>query len=693
MNLVLIVSDVASDVTALREALQKAHDGPYQIVWLRRLADALARLSQDDVDVMLVDLVLPDSQGIETFDQIYSATPHIPILTLSTLEDETLALEAVQRGAQGYLSKGYFSSYLVPQSLRNVIQRKAVEQNLFIEKERATITLNSISDAVIGTDLHGAVDYLNKAGEQITGWTKEEAHGRPISEVMPLFSQKTGQPVRNALELVLEQSHAVDLARDVMLIRRGGQEAAIEDSTAPIRNRRGDITGAVMVFRDVTAAQIISQKLAHLAQHDVLTNLPNRVLLNDRIAQAVEQAKRHGTVGAIIFVDLDKFKNINDSLGHDMGDKLLQSVAQRLCTCVRASDTVSRIGGDEFVILLASTQHADDAAVTADKIVAALAAPHLIDEHELLMTTSMGISLFPDDGTTPDVLLKHADTAMYEAKQGGRNNYRFFKRAMTDAVVERKLIESALCEAIDRGELLLHFQPKVNLDTGRIIGAEALVRWMHPVWGMTWPLRFLHIAENSGMILPIGRWVLSEVCARAVHWRAEGLAPVTIAVNVSALEFRHKDFVHGVRDVLQANDIAPESLQLEITESILMHDVSASIAVLVQLKALGVELAVDAFGMGNSSLRYLMQFPIDVLKIDQSFIRNVDTTASDAIIVSAVIGMGKSLSQRVIAEGVEHQEQLDFLRRHHCEEGQGYFFSPPVDANAFAQLLRTGLKT
>jgi EAL domain-containing protein (putative c-di-GMP-specific phosphodiesterase class I) len=210
---------------------------------------------------------------------------------------------------------------------------------------------------------------------------------------------------------------------------------------------------------------------------------------------------------------------------------------------------------------------------------------------------------------------------------------------------------------------------------------------------MTWPLRFLHIAENSGMILPIGRWVLSEVCARAVHWRAEGLAPVTIAVNVSALEFRHKDFVHGVRDVLQANDIAPESLQLEITESILMHDVSASIAVLVQLKALGVELAVDAFGMGNSSLRYLMQFPIDVLKIDQSFIRNVDTTASDAIIVSAVIGMGKSLSQRVIAEGVEHQEQLDFLRRHHCEEGQGYFFSPPVDANAFAQLLRTGLKT
>ncbi|RYE73502.1 MAG: EAL domain-containing protein [Oxalobacteraceae bacterium] len=693
MNLVLIVSNVISDVTVLREALQKAHDGPYQVVWLRSLSEALDRLPQDDVDVILIDLVLQDSQGIETFDQIYAAAPHIPILTLSTLEDETLGVEAVQRGAQGYLSKGYFSSYLVPQSLRNVIQRKAVEQNLFTEKERATITLDSISDAVICTDLHGAVDYLNKAGEQMTGWNKEEARGRPISEVMPLIDQKTRQPVRNPVELALERGQVVDLPPETMMLRRGGEEAAIADSTAPIRNRRGDIAGAVIVFRDITATLTMSQKMAHLAQHDVLTNLPNRLLLNDRMTQAIVQAKRHGTSGAVLFMDLDKFKSVNDSLGHDIGDKLLQSVAQRLCACVRASDTVSRIGGDEFVILLAATQHTDDAVVTADKIVTALAAPHIIGRHELFMTSSMGISLFPSDGNTPDLLLKHADTAMYEAKQGGRNSYRFFTSSMNVQAVERLLFESVLRKAIGRSELLLHFQPKVNLGTGRIIGVEALVRWMHPDWGMTRPLRFIHIAENCGMIVPIGQWVLREACAHAMRWKAEGLDPGTIAVNVSSLEFRHKDFVQGVRGALQASGLAPQNLQIEITESILMRDVSASIAVLTQLKALGVELAVDDFGTGHSSLSDLMQFPIDVLKIDQSFVRNADTTASNGIIVGAVIGMGKNLSHRVIAEGVEDQGQLDFLRKHHCEEGQGYFFSHPVDSDAFAQLLRTGLET
>jgi diguanylate cyclase (GGDEF)-like protein/PAS domain S-box-containing protein len=693
MNLVLIVSDVTSDGTALREALQKAHDGPYRVVWLRRLSEALERLHQEDVDVILIDLVLPDSQGIETFDRIYAATPHIPILTLSTLEDEALGVEAVQRGAQGYLSKGYFSSYLVPQSLRNVIQRKGVEQNLFIEKERATITLDSISDAVICTDLHGVVDYLNKAGEQMTGWDTEEARGRPISEVMPLVDQKTRQPVRNPVELALERGQVVDLPPETMMLRRSGQEVAIADSTSPIHNRRGDITGAVIVFRDVTATLIMSQKMAHLAQHDVLTNLPNRLLLNDRITQAIAQAKRYGTCGAVLFMDLDKFKSVNDSLGHDIGDKLLQSVAQRLCACVRASDTVSRIGGDEFVILLAATQHTDDVAVTAEKIVTALAAPHIIGKHELFMTSSMGISLFPSDANTPDLLLKHADTAMYEAKQGGRNNYRFFTNSMNVQAVERLLIETGLRKAIDRCELLLHFQPKVNLDTGRIIGVEALLRWMHPDWGMTWPLRFIHIAEDCGMIVPIGRWVLREACAHAMQWKAEGLDPGTIAVNVSSLELRHKDFVQGVRGALQASGLAPRNLQIEITESVLMRDVSTSIAVLTQLKALGVELAVDDFGTGYSSLSYLMQFPIDVLKIDQSFVRNADTTASNGIIVGAVIGMGKNLSQRVIAEGVEDQAQLDFLRKHHCEEGQGYFFSHPVDSGAFAQLLRTGLET
>jgi diguanylate cyclase (GGDEF)-like protein/PAS domain S-box-containing protein len=689
---ILIVTNDASDAAELQDALHSARDGPYTIVLLRQLSEALKRLSKDDIDAILVDLVLPDSQGIETFDKVFAAAPHVPILTLSTLKDEALAIEAVQRGAQGYLSKGHFSSYLVPQSLRNIIQRKTVELTLYIEKERAAITLNSISDAVIGTDMNGNVDYLNAAAELMTGWTKEEVRGRPISEVMPLINGKTRESVRNPIELVLVQKKPIELPVDTVILRRGGFEAIIEDSTAPICDARGEVVGAVMVFHDVTSTQTMSRKMAHLAQHDVLTNLPNRLLLNDRIAHAIVHAKRNRSSAAVLFMDLDKFKNINDSLGHEMGDKLLQSVAERLSNCVRASDTVSRLGGDEFVILLSETNHAEDVTTTAEKIIAASAAPYVIDKHELYMTTSMGVSLYPADGNTPETLLKNADTAMYHAKQQGRNNYQFFTSALNLRAVERQVIESNLRRAIERNELMLHFQPKVNLNTGGITGLEALVRWMHPTWGMTFPARFIHIAEDCGMIIAIGRWVLRAACIQAVKWESAGLNPGTIAVNVSSLEFRHKDFVKGVRDILAETKLLPQNLQLEITESVLMQDVGSSIDVLTQIKAIGVGLAVDDFGTGYSSLSYLMQFPIDVLKIDQSFVKNVTTTENNSVIVSAVIGMGKSLNQRVIAEGVENRRQLDFLKTHRCEEGQGYYFSRPVDADKFEKLLISGFK-
>ena len=689
---VLIVTNDSSDATALQNALHKAQDGPYDVVWLKGLSEALERLFLDDIDVILIDLLLPDSQGIATFDKVFSATPHIPILTLSTTEDEVLGVEAVQRGAEGFLSKGHFNSSLVPQCLRNIIQRKGVEQSLYIERERATITLNSISDAVISTDMHGNVDCLNPAAEHMTGWTKEEALGRPINEVMLLINAKTREPVRNPIEQVLVEGKTVELAPDTVILRRGGHEAPIQDSTALIRNARGETSGAVMVFHDMTASQIMSQKMSHLAQHDVLTNLPNRLLLNDRIAQAIVKARRHGATAAVLFMDLDKFKNINDSLGHEIGDKLLQSVAERLCACVRASDTVSRLGGDEFVILLSETTRADDATLTAEKIISAMTAPHLIDKHELYMTISIGVSLFPGDGDTPEVLLKSADTAMYQAKQQGRNNCQFFTNAMNLRAVERQAIESGLRKAIERHELVLHYQPKVNLDTGLITGLEALVRWIHPVWGLTWPVRFVHIAEDCGMIVPIGRWVLRQACVQAVQWRRTGLDPGTIAVNVSSLEFRHKDFVNGICDILRETGLMPQNLQLEITESVLMQDVASTIDVLTQLNAIGIELAVDDFGTGYSSLSYLMQFPLDVLKIDQSFVKNVTTMKNNGVIVSAVIGMGKNLSQRVIAEGVEDQCQLDFLRKHGCEEGQGYYFSYPVEADALTELLKSGIQ-
>ncbi len=690
-NRVLIVTADQADAGTLDDMLRRAKDGPYAIERVARLSDALERLQAGDIDAILVDLSLPDSQGIETFDKLFAAAPQTPILTLSAEEDETLAMEAVEHGSQGYLSKGHFGSYLVPQSLRNIIQRKAVEESFHLEKSRAEITLNSISDAVIGTDMSGNVDYLNVAAESMTGWSKEDAHGHPIGEVMRIINGATRQPQPNPIELVLQKNEQVKLAAGTLLIRRDGSEAAIEDSAAPIHTLNGKIAGAVMVFHDITAAEAMAAKMAHLARHDYLTDLPNRVLLNDRIAQAIIRAERNGTTLAVLFLDLDNFKHINDSLGHATGDKLLQSVAQRLLTCVRSSDTVSRQGGDEFVVLLSEDKYAEDAALTADKILAALAVPQSVAGHELHVTTSIGISVYPADAKNGETLLKNADTAMYQAKEKGRNNYQFFKSDMNVRAVERQVIEINLRVALERQEFVLQYQPKVNLDTGMITGAEALLRWMHPKWGEVQPDRFVPVAEDCGLIIPIGHWVLREACAQAKRWEDAGLKPVSVAVNISALEFRHKNFVEGVRAILNETGLKPSSLQLEITESVLMRNAESSIAILQQLKTMGVQLAVDDFGTGYSSLSYLHQFPIDVLKIDQSFVHDIGSTNGNGIIVSAVIAMGTSLKQRVVAEGVEEPAQLAFLKARHCEEGQGYIFSRPLGAEQFAALLVTGI--
>ncbi|MBY0482998.1 EAL domain-containing protein [Nitrosomonas sp.] len=687
-NRILIITRDATDAESLMIVLGEAEDGAFDTEWVTCLSDGLERLQVGDIDAILVDLFLPDSQGIATFDQLFAAVPQTPILTLHATDNKMLAKETMLRGAQGHLSKDYFSNTLVPHSLRNIIQRKAIEESLFIERTRAEITLNSISDAVISTDMEGNIDYLNIAAENMTGWLKEEARGHPIREVMRISNGKTYNPVTNPVEVVLQQDKPMTLAADTILIQRDGSEVVIEDSAAPIHDSSGRIRGAVIVFHDVTPARAIVAKMAYLAQHDSLTNLPNRALLHDRITQAIELAKRRGTSLALLFLDLDNFKHINDSLGHATGDQLLQSIAQDLSTCVRSSDTVSRLGGDEFVILLTQDKHAQDAALTADKILAVLAKPHAIAEHVLYVTTSIGISVYPVDGQDPETLIKNADIAMYHAKERGRNNYQFFKNDMNLRAFERLAIETHLRYALTRQEFVLYYQPKVNLDSGKITGTEALLRWQHPEWGLVLPDRFVQIAEDCGLIVPIGRWVLREACAQAMRWEAAGLKLGSIAVNISALEFRFKDFVAGVQLILNETGFDPRRLQLEITESVLMRDVESSNLILQQLKNMGIQLAVDDFGTGYSSLSYLHQFSIDILKIDQSFVR--DISCDNGIIASAVIAMGASLKQLVIAEGIEKQDQLAFLKTQHCEEGQGYLFSRPIIAEQFAQLLETG---
>ena len=686
-NQVLILTYNSIDATILESVLRNTRNEPYRTVWLTRLDAGLARLRQGDIDIVLTDLNLADSVGLNTFNQLFALVPHIPILILSAYEEEPMAVKAVQLGAQAYLSKGYFASSLIPQSLRSIIQRKAVEAALYKERSRAEIAMNSIGDAVICTDRLGNIDYMNMAAEELTGWAVDDACGRPIADVFKIINGVSRVIERNTVELALKRNKSIDMPANTVLIKKDGSEASIEEITSPIYDREGQLSGVAIVFHDVSQAEALSSKMEHLAQHDSLTNLPNRILLNDRIEQAIFLSRRNRTQLAVLFLDLDNFKHVNDSLGHATGDKLLQSVARRLLDCVRGSDTVSRQGGDEFVVLLVANEFDHDAAKIADKVRVALAAPHSIDGSDLYVTTSIGISIYPVDGQNAEELLKSADTAMYHAKDHGRNNYQFFRSEMNTRAVERQYVEANLRRALERQEFMLEYQPKINLNTGRISGAEALLRWKHPTDAAILPDRFIGVAEDCGLIVPIGRWVLREACAQAKKWINAGMVEVSIAVNISALEFRQMDFLDSVRAALDETGLEVGHLQLEISENVLMDNAESSAFILQELKDMGVQLAMENFGTGYSSLSYLHLFPLDVIKIDQSFVEGIGKSTDNGIIVGAVIGMGNSLKLKVVAEGIENLEQLNFLKELNCEEGQGFYFSKAISSESFTEML------
>jgi diguanylate cyclase (GGDEF)-like protein/PAS domain S-box-containing protein len=568
---------------------------------------------------------------------------------------------------------------------------KMIEESLFAEKENAQIRLNSIGDAVICTDISETINYLNSVAEKMTGWTLEEAAGHPISEVLRIKCATTGEFISNPIEDAIGQDKTLLLPSSAIFIRRDEIQIPVEGSIAPIRSGESHAAGAIIVVRDVSTARAMSYQMIHLAEHDSLTGLPNRLLLNDRVGQAIALATRHKKQIALLFLDLDGFKHVNDSLGHSIGDKLLQATGKRLVDCVRAADTVSRQGGDEFVILLSEVEHPEDVASTARRMLKVVAEPQSIDLHDLHITTSIGLSVYPDDGLDAETLIKNADTAMYQAKENGRQSYQFFKPAMNTRAVERQSIEESLRRALERQEFALHYQPKINLRTGEIVGAEALIRWTHPTRGAVSPGLFIPVAEDCGLILPISQWVLREACKQTRSWADAGLPAVTIAVNVSAMEFRQESFLEDIFVALKETGLDPSSLELEITEGILMKRAESAASVLQALRAAGVRIAIDDFGTGYSSLSYLRKFPIDALKIDQSFVRQITMNTDDATIVSAIISMGQSMKLRVIAEGVETQKELEFLKAHQCDECQGYFFSRPVLPGQFAKLLETGI--
>ena len=428
-------------------------------------------------------------------------------------------------------------------------------------------------------------------------------------------------------------------------------------------------------------------KVSHLLQYDVLTELPNSTLLGDRLNQSLALSRRHDKQLAVMFLGLDRFKRINNALGHPAGDEMLKRVGQNLVSTVRESDSVFRYGADEFVVILADIRHPQQTKGIAEKLLNAIGTTQHIAGHDLSVTASLGISIYPDDGFDAIALIKKAETAMRHVKESGPNDFRFFIEEMNQRARDQQTIESGIRLALERDEFVLHYQPKLDLGTGEVVGAEALIRWQKPGHGWVYPSDFIGVAEDSGLIVPLSKWVLAQACRQACAWQAAGLPRLCMSVNVSAIDFRQRGFVEGIEQVLKQTGLDPSLLELEITESVLMQNVDATVTALNRIKAMGVRLAIDDFGTGYSSLSYLRRFPIDVLKIDQSFIRGLSRDINDAALVSAIISLGKSLKLTIIAEGVETLEQLDFLKAHQCEEGQGYYFSKAVAPDDFVHYL------
>jgi len=582
-------------------------------------------------------------------------TPNIVTLLNGLAEDISFALDNLDREARRRHAENQMvlASRVYENSTEGIIITDALKHIVSVNRSFTTIT-QFPADDVIGT---------------IPAVFTSEFHGPDLYMTMWDRIHTTG----------FWQGEIRNRRKDSSLYPEWLSIIAVKDTTGLVMNY-------IAIFSDISERKRSEERIQHLAHFDALTGLPNRILFRDRLEQALIKAQRNGDKVAILFLDLDRFKHINDTLGHGVGDSLLKEISNRLLACMRDQDTVSRQGGDEFIIVLPDTD-STGAARVAEHIVQNTSKRCQIEGYDLHITPSIGISMYPDDSLEKDTLIKYSDVAMYQAKDSGRNTYKFYTSEMNVRVFQRMSIESGLREALEKGHFILYYQPQISLQTGYIIGCEALIRWNHPEKGLIPPASFIPIAEETGLIVPIGDWVMKEACRQAIAWKAQGLRSITMAINLSAIQFSHTHMAHQITSLLEETGLAPEHLELELTESILMQGIEATLETLNNLAGFGLRLSIDDFGTGYSSLAYLKRFPLHKLKIDQSFVRDITQDANDAAIVRTIIGMAKSLNLDVIAEGVETKPQADFLRQAGCDEMQGYYFSPPVPAEQFAAML------
>jgi diguanylate cyclase (GGDEF)-like protein/PAS domain S-box-containing protein len=569
---------------------------------------------------------------------------------------------------------------------RDVTERRLSDEALLLKTALLEAQAETTIDGILVVDEFDRIILANKRFGMDFAIPEEILIKRDDLAVRTFVKDQVENPEAFMARIRYLGEHREEKSRDELILKDG---KVFDRYSAPLVDSKGTHRGRIWYFRDITDRKVTEERVKFLAYYDALTGLPNRTLFRDRMSKALASARRQKHKVALLFLDLDRFKDINDSLSHSVGDLLLQEVAERLKAWCRAQDTISRVGGDEFLIMLTNVKDSPDAAVAAERLMDAMCRPFAIQGHSVTISCSIGISMYPEDGADGETLVKNADAAMYNAKSNGRNGLRFFTSDMSAQVLERITLEHSLRSAMGKEELFLVYQPQMEIATGRIVGLEALLRWRHPSLGLVPPDRFIPIAENSGLIVPLGEWVLRTACRQAREWQSAGLPSVSVAVNVSAVQFRQENFCDLVKHALSDSGLNPQCLELELTESLLLANAEAMVSVVSELRALGITVAIDDFGTGYSSFSYLRQLHLNKLKIDRSFIRDVAVNPEDATIASAIISMAKSLKLKVIAEGVETEAQMEFLRSHQCDEIQGYYFSKPLSVEDVSVKLKS----